>query len=75
MSVVVVISQHLLNVFVQLANKRGFKKKKKTLNSQTKMCKFLPDSGVMVPVCKYDPYPFCLEEKQITLLLFLCSFI
>jgi hypothetical protein len=28
MSVVVVISQHLLNVFVQLANKRGFKKKK-----------------------------------------------
>jgi competence protein ComGC len=26
MSVVVVISQHLLNVFVQLANKRGFKK-------------------------------------------------
>jgi hypothetical protein len=27
MSVVVVISQHLLNVFVQLANKRGFKKK------------------------------------------------
>jgi hypothetical protein len=29
MSVVVVISQHLLNVFVQLANKRGFKKKKK----------------------------------------------
>jgi hypothetical protein len=25
--VVVVISQHLLNVFVQLANKRGFKKK------------------------------------------------
>jgi hypothetical protein len=26
--VVVVISQHLLNVFVQLANKRGFKKKK-----------------------------------------------
>jgi hypothetical protein len=23
----VVISQHLLNVFVQLANKRGFKKK------------------------------------------------
>jgi hypothetical protein len=29
MSVVAVISQHLLNVFVQLANKRGFKKKKK----------------------------------------------
>jgi uncharacterized membrane protein YqhA len=29
MSVVVVSSQHLLNVFVQLANKRGFKKKKK----------------------------------------------
>jgi hypothetical protein len=28
MSVVVVISQHLLNVFVQLANIRGFKKKK-----------------------------------------------
>jgi hypothetical protein len=28
MSVVVVISQHLLNVFVQLANKRGLKKKK-----------------------------------------------
>jgi hypothetical protein len=28
MPVVVVISQHLLNVFVQLANKRGFKKKK-----------------------------------------------
>jgi hypothetical protein len=28
MSVVVVISQHLLNVFVQLANKRGFNKKK-----------------------------------------------
>jgi hypothetical protein len=27
MSVVVVISQYLLNVFVQLANKRGFKKK------------------------------------------------
>jgi hypothetical protein len=27
MSVVVVISQHLLNVFVQLANKRGLKKK------------------------------------------------
>jgi hypothetical protein len=27
MPVVVVISQHLLNVFVQLANKRGFKKK------------------------------------------------
>jgi hypothetical protein len=27
MSIVVVISQHLLNVFVQLANKRGFKKK------------------------------------------------
>jgi hypothetical protein len=26
MSVVVVISQHLLNVFVQLANKRGLKK-------------------------------------------------
>jgi uncharacterized membrane protein YqhA len=26
MSVVVVISQHLLHVFVQLANKRGFKK-------------------------------------------------
>jgi hypothetical protein len=26
--VVVVISQHLLNVFVQLANKRGLKKKK-----------------------------------------------
>jgi hypothetical protein len=26
MPVVVVISQHLLNVFVQLANKRGFKK-------------------------------------------------
>jgi uncharacterized membrane protein YqhA len=30
MSIVVVISQHLLNVFVQLANKRGFKKKKLT---------------------------------------------
>jgi hypothetical protein len=28
-SVVVVISQHLLNVFVQLANKRRFKKKRK----------------------------------------------
>jgi hypothetical protein len=28
MSVVVVISQHLLNVFVQLANKRGLKKNK-----------------------------------------------
>jgi hypothetical protein len=28
MFVVVVISQHLLNVFVQLANKRGFNKKK-----------------------------------------------
>jgi hypothetical protein len=28
MPVVVVISKHLLNVFVQLANKRGFKKKK-----------------------------------------------
>jgi hypothetical protein len=27
MSVVVVISQHLLNVFVQLANKMGLKKK------------------------------------------------
>jgi hypothetical protein len=27
MPIVVVISQHLLNVFVQLANKRGFKKK------------------------------------------------
>jgi hypothetical protein len=27
MPVVVVISQHLLNVFVQLANKWGFKKK------------------------------------------------
>jgi hypothetical protein len=27
MSVVVVISQHLLNVFVQLENKRGLKKK------------------------------------------------
>jgi hypothetical protein len=29
MSVVVVISQHLLNVFVQLANKRRFKTKNK----------------------------------------------
>jgi hypothetical protein len=29
MSVVVVISQHLLNVFVQLANKRGLKKKRR----------------------------------------------
>jgi hypothetical protein len=28
MSVVVVISQDLLNVFVQLANKRGLKKKR-----------------------------------------------
>jgi hypothetical protein len=28
MSVVVEISQHLLNVFVQLANKRGLKKQK-----------------------------------------------
>jgi hypothetical protein len=27
MPVVVAISQHLLNVFVQLANKRGLKKK------------------------------------------------
>jgi hypothetical protein len=33
MSVVVVISQHLLNVFVQLANKRGYKKKKNPLVS------------------------------------------
>jgi hypothetical protein len=33
MSVVVVISQHLLNVFVQLANKRGLKKKKGFVNS------------------------------------------
>jgi hypothetical protein len=33
MSVVVVISQHLLNVFVQLANKRGFKKKNRNSNS------------------------------------------
>jgi hypothetical protein len=32
MPVVVVISQHLLNVFVQLANKRGFQKKKKEIN-------------------------------------------
>jgi hypothetical protein len=31
MSVVVVISQHLLNVFVQLANKRGIKKKVRIL--------------------------------------------
>jgi hypothetical protein len=28
-----VISQHLLNVFVQLANKRGFKKKQQTLQN------------------------------------------
>jgi hypothetical protein len=35
MSVVVVISQHLLNVFIQLANKRGFKKKKKKKNFLT----------------------------------------
>jgi hypothetical protein len=33
MSVVVVISQHLLNVFVQLANKRGFKTKKNVRGS------------------------------------------
>jgi hypothetical protein len=32
MSVVVVISQHLLNVFVQLANKRGLKKQKTNLS-------------------------------------------
>jgi hypothetical protein len=35
MSVVVVISQHLLNVFVQLANKRGFKKTKKKISIAT----------------------------------------
>jgi hypothetical protein len=35
MSAVVVISQHLLNVFVQLANKRGFKKKKTKNNIQS----------------------------------------
>jgi hypothetical protein len=33
MPVVVVTSQHLLNVFVQLANKRGLKNKKKMLKS------------------------------------------
>jgi hypothetical protein len=33
MSVVVVISQHLLNVFVQLANKRVFKTKKKQVQA------------------------------------------
>jgi hypothetical protein len=35
MSVVVVISQHLLNVFVQLANKRGLKKKVTPLQQST----------------------------------------
>jgi hypothetical protein len=39
MSVVVVISQHLLNVFVQLANKRGLKKKyfSQPLNEKAKL--------------------------------------
>jgi hypothetical protein len=36
MSVVVVISQHLLNVFVQLANKRGLKKKLNVITTTTK---------------------------------------
>jgi hypothetical protein len=39
MPVVVVISQHLLNVFVQLANKRGLKIKKKIhLRGDLKFC-------------------------------------
>jgi hypothetical protein len=42
MSVVVVISQHLLNVFVQLANKRGFKTKQKKMSNKDGYT-FLPE--------------------------------
>jgi hypothetical protein len=56
MSVVVVISQHLLNVFVQLANKRGLKKKnflitdmRTSADSQIGGCSVALGSGQNLP--------------------------
>jgi hypothetical protein len=49
MSVVVVISQHLLNVFIQLANKRGFKKIKK---KKKKYYIYLNATGCTQPTLK-----------------------
>jgi hypothetical protein len=63
MSVVVVISQHLLNVFVQLANKRGFKKKKK--NSR-----LLPSNGFYATLLQPEVFQNKRQSLPVQYLLF-----